>query len=99
MVTGFRVKSVVGLIYSGTNRVNEITDSIVCRVGFFWVKWLPYKRPLWCIQRVRAHFPPIRLLPSLPASVDSRVALIGAVQNDAVPDLVDPPHLVKINDS
>ena len=28
-VTSYRVKSLVGLIYPGTNRVNEVEDSIV----------------------------------------------------------------------
>ena len=31
-VTGYRVKSLAGYMYPGTNRVNEIEDSIVYRV-------------------------------------------------------------------
>ena len=31
-VTGYRVKSLIGLMYPGTNRVHEIEDSIVYRV-------------------------------------------------------------------
>ena len=57
-VTGYSVKSFIGYICPGTKRVNEITDSVVFRVGldigyvFSGTNGYPIN-DLWCIKLVR----------------------------------------------